>query len=482
MQNYPPNWSEGLFLRPQHFQSADRYWHELIATSSRLDCGFNYGLFALEINVDALNNQVLEVVRCQARTKDGTLVSFGSGSIERIDLAEKLESDPQFTEMLREKNGILVYLTIPQLKLTRPNVSEHRGTSNGQISRYITINRQFEDESTGDNPQETAVRELNASIQFESDELSGFERIPLFRLRRSQGAQLVLELDPEYVPPCLVTQAVEFLQRNFMEAAYDTLKSRADLLSRQVNDAGITFSTQTAGAVDRLMKLQSINQGLATLHCHSFASGVHPYLAYTALCQIVGHLSVFGNEKRLGEMPHYDHENLFFIFQWVLRRIQQLVEIDDSGMNQVYFKGVGGNRLQVRLQPQWFSRDWQIILGIHCIDFSVDEFLPWLDRRVKWKLADPERVDVIYKSNAAGLRLGNLRQTPASLPTGGGWRFFQIREDDMWGQVEKASAVSLQITPERIVNLNDLVNQKTIILRKGQGTVSVEFAIFAIQG
>ncbi|MDG2470436.1 MAG: type VI secretion system baseplate subunit TssK, partial [Pirellulaceae bacterium] len=361
MQNYPPNWSEGLFLRPQHFQSADRYWHELISLSSHMDGGFNYGLFALEINHEALKNQVLEVVRCQARTKDGTLVSFESGSIDRVDLAEKLESDPSFTEMLRENNGLLVYLAIPQLKLTRPNIAEQR-SPNGRTSRYVGLNKQFEDESTGDNPQEVSVRELNATIQFESDDLSGFERVPLFRMRRSQGAQLVLERDPEYVAPCLNTQAVDLLQRNFMEAAYDTLKSRSDLLSRQVNDAGITFSTQTAGAVDRLMKLQSINQGLAALHCHSFAAGVHPYVAYATLCQIVGHLSVFGDEKRIGDMPHYDHENLHFIFQWVLHRIQQLVEIDDSGMHQIYFKGSGGNRLQVRLQPQWFSRDWKIIL------------------------------------------------------------------------------------------------------------------------
>ena len=73
MRNQQVNWLEGLFLRPQHFQSAERYWHEIIALSSRFDRGYNYGIHRLEVNTEALENQVIEVVRCEARTQLGSI-------------------------------------------------------------------------------------------------------------------------------------------------------------------------------------------------------------------------------------------------------------------------------------------------------------------------------------------------------------------------------------------------------------------------
>ena len=36
MRNLPVHWSEGMFLRPHHFQAADRHWRELLATSTLL--------------------------------------------------------------------------------------------------------------------------------------------------------------------------------------------------------------------------------------------------------------------------------------------------------------------------------------------------------------------------------------------------------------------------------------------------------------
>src|SRR6476469_8516675 len=44
MRNLPVFWHEGMFLRPQHFQAADRYWSELAEVSQQLDHPYYYGL------------------------------------------------------------------------------------------------------------------------------------------------------------------------------------------------------------------------------------------------------------------------------------------------------------------------------------------------------------------------------------------------------------------------------------------------------
>ena len=44
MRNLPIFWHVGMFLRPQHFQAADRYWSELTEVSQQFDHPYYYGL------------------------------------------------------------------------------------------------------------------------------------------------------------------------------------------------------------------------------------------------------------------------------------------------------------------------------------------------------------------------------------------------------------------------------------------------------
>lgn len=479
MRNQQINWHEGLFLRPHHFQSADRYWHELIGLSSRLDQGYNYGLFRFELNEQALDSQILEVVRCEARSKFGTIFSFDNSYIDRVDLNEKLENDSKFVEFLRDRGGIRVFLGVPHLKLTRPNVMD--GSQANGHRRFQVEANQFEDEATGGNPEDVSCRALNMKLLFESDDLEGFEAIPLFRLVRSRDLDGKLGRDREYFPPCLSTKSYPDLQRDIMEAAYDLLKSRGEILRRQVVDNGWNFATQVAGAVDRLMLLRTINAALGTLNCYSFADGIHPLDAYAALCELIGRLSIFGNDKSMGDLPRYDHEDLHTIFRWALDRIRGLVDIGDEGYFQRFFKGSGRARLRVNIESEWFSSKWQLILGIHSIDLSSRECLSMLDRTISWKLAQPSFVDYCYEKQARGLKLRSLKNAPAVLPRTSGWTFFSIAADDLWDEVQAEGAIGLRINSDQVQNLAELEGQQTIALDNKGTPARVEFAIFAVR-
>lgn len=54
MRHLPVHWYEGMFLRPQHFQAADRYWHELNDTALQWQQAYGYGLRHFQLDVDAL--------------------------------------------------------------------------------------------------------------------------------------------------------------------------------------------------------------------------------------------------------------------------------------------------------------------------------------------------------------------------------------------------------------------------------------------
>ena len=113
MRYLPVHWSEGMFLRPQHFQAADRFWTELTQTSARWDNPYNYGVVAIELSEEALANYQVQVTRCHARMKDGTLVVLDAGQEpDRVDLKEAFQNQSE----------VRVFLAIPKLTLGRANV------------------------------------------------------------------------------------------------------------------------------------------------------------------------------------------------------------------------------------------------------------------------------------------------------------------------------------------------------------------------
>ena len=52
----PVHWHEGMFIRPQHFQTAQRYWAHLVDRSAKWDVHYNWGLRSVELDLDALAN------------------------------------------------------------------------------------------------------------------------------------------------------------------------------------------------------------------------------------------------------------------------------------------------------------------------------------------------------------------------------------------------------------------------------------------
>lgn len=271
-----------------------------------------------------------------------------------------------------------------------------------------------------------------------------------------------------------------------MEAVYDVLKSRGEILRRQVVDAGVTFSTGRAGAVDNLMLLQAVNEAIGTLHCHSFSDGVHPYIAYTSLCQIIGRLSVFGTEKDNGDMPRYDHEDLFGIFSWALLRIKTLIDTGEAGYFQRFFKGAGPEilakpKLQVNLEPEWFGRDWQIILGLHSIDLSTSECLSLLQSEWVFKIGAPNQVDFFYERHARGIKLGSVKQLPTVLPASQKWRFFSFKSNEAWDDVKTSCSIAVRFNADQVANVTEIERQQTIEMKVGDRKVAMEFAVFAVK-
>jgi type VI secretion system protein ImpJ len=128
MRYLPVHWSEGMFLRPQHFQAADRSWNEKVATAVTALDPCSYGIVRLEINATALASRQLDVRACQARMRDGTLVWLEVGETpDRVSLQGATDEIAKLSAHLEEAmltvDTVRVYLAVPRFDPVGSNVS-----------------------------------------------------------------------------------------------------------------------------------------------------------------------------------------------------------------------------------------------------------------------------------------------------------------------------------------------------------------------
>ena len=80
---------------------------------------------------------------------------------------------------------------------------------------------------------------LNARLLLSTQDLSGYEVLPIAQLRRASEEQAVPRLDPEYIPPVLAISGWPPLGRDIVRAIYDIIGQKIEVLSQQISNRGI---------------------------------------------------------------------------------------------------------------------------------------------------------------------------------------------------------------------------------------------------
>jgi len=172
------HWHEGMFLRPHHFQAAQRHGEHLAARGEKWDLHYNWGLRAIDLDLNALTNYRFVVRSLQARLRDGTLVALPEdGTLPALELKGAFE----------QGHAVTVLLGVPVLKLGRANVADGKPQGAGEGARYLLDTQELEDENTGVNPQPIQVRLLHLKLLLSTHDHAGYEVLPLARTRNRPG-------------------------------------------------------------------------------------------------------------------------------------------------------------------------------------------------------------------------------------------------------------------------------------------------------
>lgn len=485
MRHLPINWYEGLFVRPQHFQAADRHWTELQATSEKWDHPCNFGVVNIEFSKESIANYKFQVHQLSARLHDGTLVEIGAGrALDRVDLKESLLGAKDAVVGLDsafEKEAVVrVVVAVPRLNIGRRNLHSEASTEN---TRYLETAAPMQDENEGGNDQDISLRALNVKLMLSTDNLAGYETIPIAQIRRSGEGEVAPQLDADYIPPVISIDAWPGLGRDIVRGCFDLVSRKAEVLGQQIVNRGVGLDSQHPGDLERILMLSELNRSRCVLGVLVSAPGVHPLVAYVEMCRVVGQLALFSAGRQAPDLPAYDHENLGPIFRHVLNQITELIyTVRDYEFQQRYFVGVGLG-MQVSLDPKWFNSDWEWYIGVNKGDLARQECLDLLSPgQLDWKFGSSRQVEVLFKHRSEGLNLVPVDRPIRALPARAEWIYYEVPRNDKpaWNDVQETQTLALRLQDSLIMNLDRLQGERSIVVSARGKRATLQFALFAV--
>jgi type VI secretion system protein ImpJ len=443
------------------------HWANL---SEKWDLHHNWGLRTVELDLDALANFRFVVRTLRARLRDGTLVAVPEdGLLPAVDLKPAFEGNSTLT----------VYLAVPILQLGRPNVA---GRGPADSARYLLETQDLEDENTGVNPQTLQVRLLNLKLLLSTQDLAGYEVLPIAQIERAPRAEATPQLYEPYIPPVLACDAWKPLAAGILQNIYDRIGKLLESQAKQVVSREISLESQDLG--DRLIieQLRALNEAYALLSIVAFAPGVHPFPAYVELCRLVGQLAIFGRRSgpRTPDLPKYDHDDLGGCFNTVLKYLHALLDdFQKPEYQERRFIGAG-LRMQVTLEPAWLEPAWQMFVGVQS-RLSAEDCKNLLTRPgyLDMKIGSAERVDDVFKRGLAGLRFDYNPRPPRALPAPSGLIYFQISRDSAeWQHVQKSLTLAIRLNETRIEGSID--GKQVLAIRTGGQVASLQFTLYVL--
>ncbi len=331
----PVYWHEGLFLRPQHFQQHDLFAQSYTFQQTQALQPHAWGIRRLSFVQSALNNQTLEIDRCEAVFADGSLIRFpGNARLPRRSL-----------EGLWDPSGkpMSIYIGLRTIALGKNNVGsdtaasqeERREADRLAAARFVVASSasMTHDLFMDDKQDEVYFLDYNLEV-FVDDEAAKAVDFHLIKVAELQRLGAEVKLLPQYIPPLLQVNASPVLLILLREVK-EQITARGRELALYKQDRGLENVAMGSRDMIYLLALLTLNRYIPLLHHWLDDGSMHPWQFYGALRQLAGELSTFsalhdvfgvmGSDKS-DELPGYQHDNLGGCFGAAVTLIVRLLD------------------------------------------------------------------------------------------------------------------------------------------------------------
>ncbi|WP_299594472.1 type VI secretion system baseplate subunit TssK [uncultured Microbulbifer sp.] len=423
-------WSEGMFLRPQHFQQQDRYLERLLEARTGALGPYTWGLVELAIDSEPLAMGKLSLSRVSAIFPDGTPM-----------LAPENENLPDVLDVPVNTRDEIVYLCIP---MKRPGSQESvRDQEDFPQARYQTFNYDARNSaSTSGEAARIQVGKLRTCLKLGSEDLGGYAAIGIARIRERQPEKPV-ELDAEYIPPLLSADTSSVI-KSYIEEIKGLLDHRGSALGHRLSDSGRSGSAEIA---DYLL-LQVINRFEPLLKQITGQPRLHPHALYLELLQLAGELSTFtASNKRPPEIPRYMHDNLQQSYTGLFSALRQSLStvLEQTAIPMELVQRKFGIYVAPITDPS-LVKTASFVMAAKA-DMPGDLLRSRFPSQAK--VAPVEAIRELISAQLPGLSVRALPVAPRQIPYHAGFTYFELeRTGELWQTMQRSGGFAVHLGAE----------------------------------
>lgn len=422
-------WSEGMFLRPQHFQQQQRYIEHFIEGRYGPLAAFGWGLSELRIDQDQLSAGKIAISSASGILPDGTPFAVPAH-----------DPPPHALDVPENTHNLTLFLALP---IRRESVTEltHEGTLTPARQQAQDI--EVRDITAADsNPAAIRVSGLNLRIVTSDDDRGDYSYIGFARIIESRSNRDIV-LDDNYIPT--VTNCHSAIQlKGHIDELERLLRHRCEALSGRVVEAGRGGNAE----ISDFLLLQVVNRYLPLLAHYGRIGRLHPEGFYRSLLEMAGELATFtAADKRSESFPEYRHEDLQASFDPVMRSLRQSLSMV-----------LDRNAIQIPLQERKFgvrvalAFDRRLLVeATFCLvvraDMSVEELRRIFPTQVK--IGPVEKIRDLVNLALPGILLRPLPVAPRQLPFRSGSVYFELdRSGEFWKQLHNSGGFAIHVSGE----------------------------------
>ncbi|MDY0272000.1 MAG: type VI secretion system baseplate subunit TssK [Advenella sp.] len=422
-------WSEGMFLRPHHFQQFEHYLASNAQIRQESAEGYFWGFRELEIDTDALLLGKIIVTHARGILPDGTAFSFHGAA------------GPAALEVPAGTFGQRVYLALPRYRAESEDVVFD--DADDSLARYAVIEEEVFD--VCDVSMGTALIQtgrLRLRLILESDFGDEWIGMPIGIIGEKNDDRKVM-LDKTYIPPVLSYAASPVLNQYIKEIA-GLLEARSELLANRLQQPGRSGVAE----VSEFMILETINRYRGAFWHMMTLAHLHPERVFHDFLMLASDLATFTRpDKRMKSFPAYIHDGLHASFLPLLEILRAALTsiLDEQAIRiPLHDKGAG---LRVGQVP-----DLQLL---HSAEFILAVYADMPAETVRMhfpaqaKLGPVERIRDLVHLQLPGVSLRLMSNVPRQLPYSAGHIYFSLEKTgEMWKQLERTGALALHLAGE----------------------------------
>ena len=424
--NSKVGWTEGLFLRPQHFQQQDRYHENNLNARVGLITPYPWGISTLEIDHDLAQQGKFAVRRCAGVMPDGMTFDIPDHAPlpEPLELSEKI-------------SNAVIGLSVPAIAKNSREVDFLDADSG---SRYWRSSEPVIDATAGTRSEEEIdVAHPRLVYEVLDGTKSGSTQIGLARVVEIQDKTIVF--DGRYLPPALTSHAHAGFN-GMIDRVIGWIETKLEELSRYAADPTAGGGLQYA---DYFM-LQVLNREVPVLRHMRKSQYVHPERLFEQLLRLAGELSTFATQERLARTyDAYNHDDLITTFHPVMRDLQAALsarmerravrlELIERGTNAYV------SPIQDRALFQHATFILEVSAGQSLKD--IQQTFPSL-----FKLGPSTKMQEIVHAQLPGIPLQYIATPPRQIRALSDHVYFQLdKQTPLWAEFSQAPAVGLHFS------------------------------------